>query len=158
MATAAIVETSPTPAAVAIVPPLAPPKDGVVAKRKLNILLVEDDDADAYLIERALSLNPRVAGIVRACDGVEALELVDARKLRPDLAIVDLHMPRKNGLALLNELSARVMVDFPSVVLTSSKSRSDVQSSKQRGAMRFITKPSSMKRLIAALNRVVALI
>ena len=104
MATATIVENSPAPAAAVVA--RARTKDGDVARQKLNILLVEDDDADAYLIERALSANPRVAEIVRACDGVEALELVDARRMRPDLAIVDLHMPRKNGIALLGELCA----------------------------------------------------
>ena len=128
----------------------------VPAAQGLNILLVEDDDADAYLIERALSSNPRVAGIVRARDGVEALELVDARQMRPDLAIVDLNMPRKNGFALLNELSARVTVEFPSVVLTSSRLREDALRSKRRGATRFMTKPASLKKLTLVLNRLVA--
>lgn len=128
----------------------------VPAARSLNILLVEDDDADAYLIELALSANPRVAAIVRARDGVEALELVDARQMRPDLAIVDLHMPRKDGFVLLNELKARVTVEFPSVVLSSSNLREDALRSKRRGATRFMTKPSSVKRLTSVLNRVVA--
>ena len=122
----------------------------------LQVLLVEDDDADAYLIERALSANPRVGAIVRARDGVEALELVDARRMKPDLAIVDLHMPRKDGFALLSELAARVTVEFPSVILTSSKRGADALRSRKRGATLFVTKPDSLEKLTAALNRVVA--
>jgi CheY-like chemotaxis protein len=130
--------------------------DPTLTRQSLNILLVEDDDADAYLIESALSANPRVAAIVRARDGVEALELVDSRQMLPDLAIVDLHMPRKNGFVLLSELNARVTVEFPSVVLTSSRLREDALRSKRRGATRVMTKPASMKKLTLVLNRVVA--
>lgn len=141
-----------TPAARRDVDGAAPAMHGV------NILLVEDNDADAYLIECALSGNSRVDGIVRARDGVEALELVDARRLRPNLAIVDLHMPRKDGFALLTELRARVTVDFPSVVLTSSRSGADALRSKKRGCTLFLTKPSSMEKMTRALNRVVAMV
>jgi CheY-like chemotaxis protein len=156
MATAGILETASIAESAAGVSAPAGQTSAVPAARGLNILLVEDDDADAYLIERALSDIPRVAGIVRARDGVEALELVDARQMRPDLAIVDLHMPRKGGLALLKELNARVTVEFPSVVLTSSRLREDALRSKRRGATRFMTKPTSLKKLTSVLNRVVA--
>ncbi|MDB5433311.1 MAG: response regulator receiver protein [Caulobacter sp.] len=122
----------------------------------LQVLLVEDDDADAYLIERALAGNPRVGAIIRARDGVEALELVDARRMKPDLAIIDLHMPRKDGFALLSELAARVVVEFPSVILTSSKRGADALRSRKRGATLFVTKPNSLEKLTAALDRVVA--
>ena len=51
----------------------------------LQVLLVEDDEADAYLIRRALAANPRVADVVLAEDGEEALELFDRRKSRANL-------------------------------------------------------------------------
>jgi len=128
----------------------------VGGSQSLNILLVEDDDADAYLIERALSSNPRVGAIVRARDGVEALELVDARRMKPDLAIVDLHMPRKDGFALLAELRARVTVEFPSVVLTSSRSGADALRSRKRGCVEYVTKPNGMAKMTIALDRIIA--
>lgn len=124
--------------------------------QSLNILLVEDDDADAYLIERALSSNPRVGAIVRARDGIEALELVDARRMKPDLAIVDLHMPRKDGFALLSELRARVTADFPSVVLTSSRSGADALRSRKRGCVEYVTKPVGIAKMTIELNRIIA--
>ena len=70
-------------------------------EQRLRVLLVEDDDADAYLIRRALAKNPRIGEVVLAHDGVAALELINKGVVNPDLAIVDLHMPRKDGFALL---------------------------------------------------------
>lgn len=125
------------------------------ASKNLNVLLVEDDDADAYLIELALSDNPRIAGIIRACDGIEALEIVDGRNMRPDLAIVDLHMPRKDGFTLLAELGARVTVEFPSVVLTSSRASADARKANERGCAMFLTKPDGLAAFKDTLNRVV---
>jgi len=121
----------------------------------LQVLLVEDDDADAYLIRRALAKNPWVGEVVLAEDGVEALELFDKGRISPDLAIVDLHMPRKDGLCLLKEFSSRASAHFPSVVLTSSKSSKDVVRAKNRGALEFITKPKTEEELAATLNRVI---
>src|ERR1700744_2433557 len=61
--------------------------------KRLRVLLVEDDDADVYLIRRALAELPKVAEVRVARDGVEAMELIDSWSSGPDLAIVDLKMP-----------------------------------------------------------------
>ena len=101
---------------------------------KLRVLLVEDDEGDAYLIRRALAKNPWVGEVVLAEDGVEALDLIDRGAVRPDLAIVDLNiMPRKDGLTLLKDFAIRDSVRFPSIVLTSSKSGADALRSTKRG-------------------------
>jgi CheY-like chemotaxis protein len=126
------------------------------AAPKLRVLLVEDDEADAYLIRRALAGNPRIGEVVRVQDGIEALELIDNGTVKPDLAIVDLHMPRKDGFALLREFATRETARFPSVVLTSSRAGADALRSRMRGAVEFLTKPNSAKKLSAALDRVVA--
>jgi CheY-like chemotaxis protein len=121
----------------------------------LQVLLVEDDEADAYLIRRALAKNPWVAEVVLAEDGVEALELLDKGRVSPDLAIVDLHMPRKDGLVLLRDFATRVSAQFPSVMLTSSKSSKDALRATKRGAVEFITKPKTERQLAVALNRAI---
>jgi CheY-like chemotaxis protein len=122
----------------------------------LHVLLVEDDAADAYLIYRTLVENPRVGEIVHARDGVEALQLLDSGAVDPDLAIIDLNMPRKNGFSLLVELASRERPHFATVVLTSSKSNSDAVRSKLRGANRFLTKPDTIEELDLALSNVIA--
>lgn len=123
---------------------------------RLCVLLVEDDEGDAYLIRRALAKNARVGEIVLAENGAEALDLIDRGIVRPDLALIDLHMPCKDGFALLRDFSARESWQFPSVVLTSSRARADAVRSMKRGAMDFVTKPSTEMKLEAALDRVIA--
>jgi CheY-like chemotaxis protein len=122
---------------------------------RLTILLVEDDEPDAYLISRALASNPRVARVVVAEDGVRALELIDSGSVRPDLAIVDLHMPRKDGFALVKDFAAEERRQFPSVILTSSASRADAYRATDCGAVQFITKPDTTEKLAAALDSMV---
>ena len=123
--------------------------------RKLQILLVEDDKPDAYLIGRALQSNPRVGEVVIAENGFRALELMDIGWAVPDLAIVDLHMPRKDGFELLRDFAAREGRRFPSVILTSSSARVDSLEAMICGAVEFVTKPNSSSQLAAALDRVI---
>ena len=122
----------------------------------LRVLVVEDDDADAYLIRSALKRNPRVSQMVLAHDGVEALELIDGGLIDPSIAIVDLHMPRKNGFSLLVELRCRPKADFPAIVLSSSSAQADNARSKLRGADCFLTKPNSIDELHRLLSNAMA--
>lgn len=132
--------------------------DAKCAPPGLQVLLAEDDDADAYLITSVLALHPKVGFIMRARDGVEALSMLDSSAIVPDLAIIDLHMPRKNGFGLLLELACRDGARFPTAVLTSSIASVDSIRSKVRGADHFLTKPESIKDLESALADVIALI
>jgi len=124
-------------------------------ERKIDILLVEDDDADAYIILEALKNIPKVNSVIRAYDGVEALEIVDGRNFTPNLALVDLSMPRKNGFALLAELKARILVDFPAVVLTSSHAEMDVFRAGKNGAWKYITKKDKVHMMTQSLRRII---
>lgn len=121
----------------------------------LQVLLVEDDQADAYLIRRALAKDRRVGEVILAEDGVEALEMCEKRRFVPDLAIVDLHMPRKDGLALLKDFATRGGSKFRSVVLTSSRSNKDALRAAKVGAAEFITKPKTEAELAAVLDRAI---
>jgi len=123
-----------------------------VHERGVCVLIVEDDDGDAYLIEKALLANPNVNGIIRATDGVEALFLVDVGAIQPDVALIDLHMPRKNGFQLLADFAARREPCFPMVVLTSSTAPTDAMRSRLRGATRVLTKPDSVEDLESVLS------
>jgi len=121
----------------------------------LQVLLVEDDQADAYLIRRALAKDRRVGEVILAEDGVEALEMCEKRRFVPDLAIVDLHMPRKDGFGLLRDFGIRDSAPFPSVVLTSSRASADAVRSTRLGALEVLTKPKTEHELATALDRVI---
>ncbi|MEO8724104.1 MAG: response regulator [Sphingobium sp.] len=122
----------------------------------ISVLLIEDDDADAYLIEHALHTLPHIREVFRARDGVEALDMIDRQKLRPDLALVDLRMPRKDGMSVLAELDARILANFPAVVLTSSRSPVDVYRAGKRGAWKYLTKQNTIPRMARSLKRIIA--
>ncbi|MDB5470522.1 MAG: response regulator [Caulobacter sp.] len=117
----------------------------------LSLLFVEDDDADAYLIARALADNPRVGRVVRAHDGLEALALLERGEVSVDLVLVDLHMPRMGGLELLVAIASRPALNFPTLVLTSSSAPGDAARGRLRGAVRVVTKPETVMELYAVL-------
>jgi signal transduction histidine kinase len=118
----------------------------------LCVLVVEDSEADAYLIHRALFNHPSVGQVVHAHDGLEAQEMIERGEVRPDLAFIDLQMPRLNGFELLIALASGERCDFPMVVLTSSSLEADRLRSRIRGAVEVLTKPNSVEQLGAMLS------
>lgn len=116
----------------------------------LRILIVEDDEADAYLIKRLLVEHPRIEQVVRAVDGIEALDMLHVG-VNPDLAFIDLKMPRMDGFRLVTEI-ANQRRPFPMVVLTSLTSISDTTRRALRRADQILSKPENviqMRTLIA---------
>jgi CheY-like chemotaxis protein len=88
-----------------------------------------------------------VAHVDLAHDGVEALERLNESLVSPDLAIIDLKMPRMDGFRLLIEMACGGHNNFPIVVLTSSTAKNDTVRSLFRGARRVISKPNSLDEL-----------
>ena len=118
----------------------------------LCILLVEDDEADAYLIQRALWDHPAVGAVVHVRDGVEALAAVQFRGLEPDLAFIDLRMPRMGGLDLLAAVIKCADLTFPMVVLTSSSAPSDLVRGRVGSGVRVLIKPDTIPEMSAVLK------
>ncbi len=115
----------------------------------VEILLVEDSDADAELIIRALRKGNVVNRMVRVRDGVEALDFVfrngnfkDRGAGQPRLVLLDLKMPRLGGIDVLRKIkSDDATKTIPVVVLTSSAEAQDVQESYKLGVNSYLVKP-----------------
>jgi CheY-like chemotaxis protein len=115
----------------------------------VEILLVEDSDADAELIMRALRKGNIVNRVVRVRDGVEAIEFVfrqgafkDRTNEQLRLILLDLKMPRLSGLDVLRRLKADDKAKLiPVVVLTSSAEEQDVAESYKLGVNSYLVKP-----------------
>lgn len=78
-------------------------------QKTVNILLVEDDDGDAKAVERAFKVAKIANPIVRAIDGMDALEILRGSKGKPrltspNLLLVDINMPRLNGIQLVQAI------------------------------------------------------
>jgi CheY-like chemotaxis protein len=119
----------------------------------LRIMIVEDDEADAYLIKKLLTEHPRTGQVIRAVDGVEALEML-AVGLIPDLAFIDLKMPRMNGFTLVQEIDSR-RLRFPMVVLTSSAAQSDLSKRRLGRAEKILTKPVAVSQMRVLLDKAI---
>jgi CheY-like chemotaxis protein len=94
-------------------------------------------------------------------DGVEAMEYLrrqgerDAAALRPDLVLLDLNMPRKDGREVLSEIKADdTLKTIPVVVLTTSDVERDIEASYLRGANSFLTKPMDVEDFFALIHTV----
>ncbi|OAN44832.1 hypothetical protein A6A04_08455 [Paramagnetospirillum marisnigri] len=117
-----------------------------------KVLLVEDQIADATLIKIALAEAAPATEIDHVVDGVAALEYLNANP-RPDLVMMDINMPRMNGLECIRRLRAdERFVTLPVVMLTTSKAEKDIKASYAAGANSYVTKPVGLDEMIAALK------
>ncbi len=133
----------------------------MAAQRTVEILLVDDNIGDVVLTKEALkgAEFPNRVSVVR--DGCEALEFLCrtgkfASASRPDLILLDINMPRKNGCEVLEEVrSDEELRLIPIVILTSSEAEDDIRRSYELGANCFVTKPADldeMVRVVQAIN------
>jgi CheY-like chemotaxis protein len=124
--------------------------------RPFDILLVEDDSADAMLIEEALLQRGASRSIVQVQDGIAALEyLRDPARRTPDLIVLDLNMPRMNGRELLAVLKGDENFKvIPVVVLTTSGSPDDVATAYRSHTNAYITKPVNLDDFVHAVQSI----
>jgi CheY-like chemotaxis protein len=129
-----------------------------MAHEPLTILLAEDDDGHARLIERNLQRAGFVNRIVRARDGQEALNIVrGVDGLPPDtqfLLLLDINMPRVDGLEVLRQMKADPKTArVPVIMLTTTDDPREVERCYQLGCSVYITKPVRYEEFVDALNR-----
>ncbi len=126
----------------------------------VEILLLEDEPSDAYLVKMALKEGKVLAHLHHVVDGREGLDFLNrtekyADAPRPDLIFLDLNMPRMNGCEFLAAIKAEERFKaIPVVVLTTSEVEQDVVSSYQLGATSYITKPVDMPQFIKAVQQI----
>jgi chemotaxis family two-component system response regulator Rcp1 len=115
--------------------------------RRLNVLLVEDDEGDIRLIRECFNQGQSNCRLHTVGDGVEALAFLQregayAGSPRPDLILLDLNMPRRDGVSLLRIIKAQESLKLiPVVVLTTSQSAEDIFQCYRAGANCYVAKP-----------------
>jgi two-component system, response regulator len=127
----------------------------------VEILLIEDNPADAELTQDALKENNLANKVHHVEDGEEALDFIFARNeysnrsinSKPKLILLDLKLPKVNGLEVLRILKKdKQMKTIPVVVLTSSKEEKDLIESYQLGVNSYITKPVNFDDFTKAVS------
>ena len=119
----------------------------------VEILLVEDSDDDAELTIRAIKNNKIANRIELVRDGVEAIAYLDSERPLPRLVLLDLKLPRMNGLDVLRKIRSnpRTRV-LPVVVLTSSREEPDIASAYELGVNSYIVKPVEFEDFVKAVT------
>jgi len=130
------------------------------APHSIEILLLEDEAADAYLVNIAFKENKILARLHHVVDGREGLSFLQkqgdySNAPRPDLILLDLNMPRMNGYEFLAAIkSDERFKSIPVVVLTTSDVESDVLSAYRLGAASYITKPTGIEQFMTVINKI----
>jgi two-component system response regulator len=127
----------------------------------VEILLVEDSDADAELILRVLRKSNLVNKVVRLRDGVEAVEFMfregefsQRKEGQPRLILLDLKMPRMGGIDVLRRLKGDERTKLiPVVVLTSSAEQQDVLESYKLGVNSYLVKPVEFSAFTSVITQ-----
>jgi CheY-like chemotaxis protein len=119
-----------------------------------SILLVEDDTVDAMTVRRALKEAGSSRTLVHRLDGEEALEyLHGVRGDMPGLILLDLNMPRMNGLEFLECKQADEQLrNIPVVVLTTSTNAKDIERSYELSAKSYIVKSIDYKQFVDSIR------
>jgi two-component system response regulator len=128
--------------------------------QSIEVLLVEDDPGDVVLIQEAFADNKVRNRLHTVSDGVDALRFLRregefAGAPRPDLILLDLNLPRKDGREVLAEIKADpILKTIPVVVLTTSRAEQDVLTSYQLQANCYITKPVDLEQFITVVRSI----
>ena len=115
----------------------------------IRILLVEDNEADVALMKEALRSTGLAHDLTVATDGEHALASMRLRSERPDLVLLDLNLPRKDGREVLEEAKGDpALASMPIIVLTTSQSPHDVTFAYEHCANAYVRKPNGLDSLV----------
>jgi CheY-like chemotaxis protein len=126
----------------------------------VEILLVEDNPGDERLTREALKEGKVYSNLYWVKDGVEALEFLRrkgryAESPRPDIILLDLNLPKKDGREVLQEIKTDDNLKrIPVVILTTSKAEEDVLKTYNLHANCYVTKPVDLEKFIVVIKSI----
>ena len=132
-----------------------------MAAEPILIVLVEDDDGHANLVERNLKRAGVANGVLRLKDGQEAIDFVQGKgdysgrtTSQPMLLLLDIKMPRVDGMEVLRQLKADPRTALiPVIMLTTTDDPREIQRCYELGCSVYITKPVDYQAFVEAINR-----
>ena len=128
--------------------------------RPIEILMVEDNPGDVRLTREALNDAKVINNLHVADDGIEALNFLKRQgkykdAIRPDLILLDLNLPKKDGREVLGEIKADPgLRQIPVVILTTSKAEEDILKTYDLHANCYITKPVDLEKFIEVISAI----
>lgn len=125
--------------------------------KKLKILLIEDDMIEIMKLNRTISTLKLDHKIIEANNGEEALELLEEKDNLPDIILLDLNMPKINGIEFLKILKKdAILMYIPTVILTTSNNQRDLLECYKTGVAGYVIKPLKYEDYVSKIEKLLA--
>jgi CheY-like chemotaxis protein len=130
------------------------------ARREVDVLVIEDNPGDVWLIRKAWEEDQGIDRLHVVGDGSSAMAFLRREGRygevpRPHLILLDLHLPRKNGLEVLKEIRTDPAIrDLPVIVLSTSDAPPDIVTAYSHGASCYVVKPLDLDDFFAAIQQI----
>lgn len=125
--------------------------------RNLNILLIEDDAIEVMKMHRVLSGIEQTHSITEATNGEVALSILKDYDSLPDIILLDLNMPKIDGIEFLTILKNDEKLKFiPTIILTTSNNQQDLLACYQLGIAGYVVKPLRYEEYVEKITRLIS--
>lgn len=123
----------------------------------LKILLIEDDTIEVMKLNRAKNSLQLNHNIIEANNGEEALKLLEEKSNLPDIILLDLNMPKINGIEFLKILKADDTLKYiPTIILTTSNNQRDLLECYKIGIAGYVLKPLKYEDYVSKIEKLLA--
>ncbi|MGY6650018.1 response regulator [Wenyingzhuangia sp. IMCC45574] len=124
---------------------------------KLNILLIEDDTIEVMKFKRAISKLSLDHSLQNAVNGEDALKILAQKDRLPDIILLDLNMPKINGIEFLTILkNDEVLKYIPTVILSTSNNKKDLLECYKIGIAGYVLKPLKYEDYVSKIEKLLA--
>lgn len=125
--------------------------------RSLNILLIEDDMIEVMKLNRTISKLQLNHNIIEANHGEAALKILEEKDELPDIILLDLNMPKINGIEFLNILKKDDVLKYiPTIILTTSNNQKDLLECYKIGIAGYVLKPLKYEDYVLKIEKLLA--
>ncbi|AUC82564.1 response regulator [Lacinutrix sp. Bg11-31] len=125
--------------------------------KKLKILLIEDDMIEIMKLNRTISTLKLDHKIIEANNGEEALEILEKKDNLPDIILLDLNMPKINGIEFLNILKKDDVLKYiPTIILSTSNNQKDLLECYKTGVAGYVIKPLKYEDYVSKIEKLLA--
>ncbi|MDP5078303.1 MAG: response regulator, partial [Nonlabens sp.] len=125
--------------------------------RNLKVLLIEDDTIEVMKMHRALSTFEEKHTIIEADNGEKALSILEKRDQLPDIILLDLNMPKINGIEFLTILKNDDSLKYiPTIILTTSNNQRDLLACYNLGIAGYVLKPLKYEEYVDKIYRLLS--
>ncbi|AXO80432.1 response regulator [Olleya aquimaris] len=126
-------------------------------QKKLKILLIEDDMIEKMKLNRTTSALQLDHEIIEANNGEEALQLLENKDNLPDIILLDLNMPKINGIEFLGILKKDDVLKYiPTIILTTSNNQKDLLECYKIGVAGYVIKPLKYEDYVSKIEKLLA--